>query len=192
MAEIINSNTRPGTDATVTNYTPDFNGVNSGITIPAQTGSNMRISFTLVLGSLPAPSNFFLLLDARVAGQTNNLNVFVGSTGLISYNTGGSSTNLGVASVGVPLDVTIDIDLTGLLGVSMIGERFTNTLHLDGQIYDLRLTDLDNPNNSRYYPLCLPSTSGAMAGTTTIRDNLADGDDNKGTPNNFGNWVAKI
>ena len=213
MAQIINNNTRPGTDASVITYTPDFNGVNSTIDVPhwGPTG-DWRISFDYYLADAPTTNSTFVSFQNAISnGNYIYIRLSSGSTsqvailgsgvasGSVTNNAGAVGKNtikwtcLGTTHTLNLNGTEVSGTVTGLeaLTITRIGYLNGFSLYLDDLMYNLHLEDLGDPSNSRFYPLSLPSTSGAIPGSTTIQDTLSPGNTNQGTPANFGNWIAK-
>ena len=53
----------------------------------------------------------------------------------------------------------IRIETINPAGIVRFGSRWNNVGFFDGQIHSIRLTDLDNPENSRFYPSVIRSES---------------------------------
>ena len=60
----------------------------------------------------------------------------------------------------IPLNTILNIEVEGnISGVTSIGSRFNFIDLINGQIHSIRLTDLTNPQNSRFYPSIVRSES---------------------------------
>lgn len=195
MAEIINQNTRPGTDATVINYTPDFNGANTQFDIADWLPSgDFQVYAKVYVSEVPDSTRAILGRDNSVAA------IFLGSSPGIST----ANWVLGGLDTGIPMTIGInEINTSANISdisqntqpVKSIGAQAGDTVaDWVGQIQELRLVDLEDDSLSRHYILQIPSSSGAVAGTVTIRDinEQSITANNTATPNNFGPWVAKI
>ena len=77
-------------------------------------------------------------------------------------------------------DINLVLTFTNSQSVDRVGASFASTAMFNGQIYNLRLTDLTTPSNSRFYPGLI--TSATRPTTTTLVDELSG---ENGTLTNF-------
>ncbi len=144
-----------------------------------------RVEFTM---RVVDPAHLAQHLFDNTAEPGNRTVIFLQSAQRnIFYQGSSSPTRITVTSFEYEnsMVVSLDADATGVsgfTGFNLIGIRSNLIEAFDGQLHTIRLTDLENPSNSRFYPSIIRSDT--MPSELVLVDELGDGATN-GTLTNF-------
>ncbi|WP_422134941.1 hypothetical protein [Endozoicomonas sp. ALD040] len=184
-------------------WSPNYNGVNSYIDIPQWSAINYAVEFTLYR---PTPDTVGYILceddssDRRISLWDNGgtVKLLIGKSTYIDVDSSKLCTKFRIQSDGkVYQDDVLKAStvvpssfITDRIGAK--GDRVSSSIPpIKGQIYNLKLIDNIDPDNSRSYPGVIHSyvdpsaTDVPMPDSTVLIDELGDGDTN-GTMYNFG------
>ena len=161
-------------------WTPNYTGAGF-VTIPEWSpAGDHQIDFNLINR---ANSGFLLTADnliSRIYIRLGN-RLAIGNT-LGNFPIASGVNKVSLLAVGLDVSVSINNIEVGTVThppnrvtapIDFIGREYnapTSVQRLDGQIYNLRLTDLDTPSNSRFYPGLI--TSATRPTTTVLVDEL--------------------
>ena len=168
-----------GRNSTLPEWTPNFNGVNSYLLIPEWIPTGL---FEIECDIYLAGTSYWQYFTST---KYRNFSISCGA----KYAYGGSIQLATLFIDGVVVEPQTDttkgfhtLKFTGNYvlenGFTVFGARVNNSNdgymdHLKGQISSLKLTDLENPANSRHYKSVIKSSS--MPTTTVLKDELGDG-----------------
>ena len=150
------------------------------VQVPEWESSNGQVEFELFLGSTneqnfiaPSGSDAFanpvvLTLRSGEFGCSSNRRItsFIDNTQLIRGANGGVFSQVGVL-------YRVRIEISENASVLFLAASSSRTNFSIGQISNLRLTDLDNPANSRHYPSVINAAD--MPDSAVLVDVLGDG-----------------
>lgn len=150
-------------------WTPNYSGVGY-VVIPAwQPAGDFEISFQTLRKDVFRVDTFLSgllqLRDTTVLDTGGGFRFFsyigVGLGAIAAVRVTADLNNVEASSIDNVLTLDVDGMTNSVTGgihrnIEVIGGRSTVS-QLDGQLYNLRLTDLDNPSNSRFYPSLIES-----------------------------------
>ena len=141
-------------------WVPNYNGVNSYVTIPSRLYH--RIEFDFFVEDIQSEATKLIDGNNPRLDLKFSQNRIVSNEGEVVVNGSGDTYIVGQTN-----HVVITSD-TKNLSAERLGARTDKLLNLEGKLYNLRLIDLDDPSNSRYYPSTIRSES--MPTTTVLED----------------------
>ena len=155
------------------------------VQIPEWAVINGRVSFDVLASSLLNSNNY--IFDGRTTDSTGN------DRGFINYEINGDIQFHSLSNINIPINIdtgvfyNFEADYRNAF-ITIIGTRFSIAdQHWQGQISNLRLTDLDNPANSRHYPGIINAAS--MPESTVLVDVLGVPVD-QNLNDDFTTWIS--